>query len=368
MRKIVTAAVGVCLAGAVGVTFGIDSAHAQGAAAAELSTNHEGNIHYPQPSHDGAQIAYEVNYPAEKRTELYAAGLSPRSINAPTLMVPETMASASRYGGGKRITHMFGWAPPGGKYDYAYTVSDSDGSQAVYVNGWSALIDDGVNKEPTWDPTTGRFVFTSNRTGNGDLYLWDEGQELQLTFDEVHAEIYPSWSPQGDKVAFVRAGKGESQVMVLDVNLFSSLQLVNFSGKDSTRPSFSPDGTKVAFLSNKATDSVMKFGLWVTDARPGSTPRNIGPNVRIPTKGACSWTPDGKGVIAVIDDPDKGDPIAIFPIDGGAPRILDTKTFNNRDPVMKVIDGQWRLFFTSQGLEAKDEKTWLKLFVYDIPR
>ena len=337
-------------------------------AAVQLLWDLAGNVHYPQVSPDGERIAFEVNYPAEKRTELYTADLTADGAGDATLMVPESGASAARYGGARRVTHMLGWAPPGGKYDYAYTVSDADGSQAIYVDGWSALLDEGVNKEPTWDPTTSRFVFTSNRTGNGDLYLWDAGVELQLTFDEVHAEIYPAWAPQGDKVAFVRAGKGESQIMVLEVNMFSSMQLFSFPGKDSTRPSFSPDGSKVAFLSNKATDSVMQFGLWVVDARPGSTPRNIGPNVRIPTKGACSWTPDGKGVIAVIDDPDRGDPIAIFPIDGGAPRILETGTVNNRDPQLFQRDESWTLAFASQGRVTKDEKTWTRLFFYDIPR
>ncbi|MCO4768916.1 MAG: PD40 domain-containing protein [Deltaproteobacteria bacterium] len=369
MRKIANAAAGLCVAGAVGLAMTPSTATSQGATAVELGTKHEGNTHYPQLSPDGSELAYEVNYPAEKRTELWLAGFSGRSLTGdPMMLVPESMDAPSRYGGSKRITHMFGWAPSGSPRKFAYTVNNSDGAQQVYIDNWSGLIDDGVNKEPTWDPSSPRFVFTSNRTGNGDLYLWDDGAELQLTFDETHAEIYPSWAPAGDKIAFVRAGKGESQVMVLDVNLFSSVPLVNFSGKDSTRPSFAPAGDKVAFLSNKGTESVMKFGLWVVDAKPGSTARNIGPNVRVPSKGALSWTPDGRGVIGVIDDPDQGDPIAIFPIDGGAPRVLKTGTVNNRDPRLLVVDGQWRLVFTSQGAAAEDSKTWYKIFAYDIPR
>ena len=156
--------------------------------------------------------------------------------------------------------------------------------------------------------------------------------------------------------------------MLLDLEEFSPVRLVGFVGDDSTRPSFSPDGSQVAFLSNKGTHAKTTFGLWVMDARPGSTPRNIGPAVRVPSIGACSWTPDGKAVVAVLDDPDRGDPVALFPIDGGAPRILPTGTFNNRDPVLTVLDGQWRLHFTSQGRTAEVEKTWQTLWVYDIPR
>lgn len=376
MRKIANAAASVCMAGAVGLTLTPAPATSQGATAVELKTSHEGNIHYPQMNDDGTKVAYEVNYPAEKRTELYWSGMTPRALSgSPELLVPESMGAPSRYGGGgKRITHMFSFAKSGSQYPYAYTVNNAEGVQQIYINNWPYLIDkeaDSVNKEPAWDPTSERFVFTSNRTGNGDLYLWDAaqgGEPLQLTFDEVHAELYPNWAPDGSKVAFVAAGKGESQVMVLDVNLFSSVKITNMSGADSTRPSFSPDGSRIAFLSNKGMSSVQEFSLWVTDARPGSTARKIGDKVKLPSKGAPSWTPDGKGVIAVVDDPDQSDPIAIFPVDGGAPRVLPTGTVNNRDPQMKVIDGTWRMVFTSQGLDAKAEKEFYKLFVYDIPR
>ncbi|MCO4769632.1 MAG: PD40 domain-containing protein [Deltaproteobacteria bacterium] len=339
-----------------------------GAAPVELLTHHEGNVHHPQMSPDGSELVYEVHYPAEKRTELWLAGMEGRALAGdPVMLVPKSLGDPSPDGSGKRSAHSFGWAPTGSPHKYAYTVRDSDGSQQVYIDEWSGLIAEGVNRTPTWDPTEARFVFTSNRTGRGDLYLWDGGAELQLTFDETHAELYPSWAPAGNKIAFVRAGRGQSQVMVLDVHHLNSVPLVNFSGKDSTRPSFSPDGGRVAFLSNKGTDSVMRFGLWVVEAKPGSTARNIGRSVRIPSRGALSWTPDGRGLIGVIDAPEQGDPIAIFPIDGGPPRIVSTGTVRNRDPRLHVVDDAWRLLFTSQEAVASD-RDWHRMFVYDIPR
>jgi len=336
-----------------------------GDGARQITESLEGNAHYPQISPSGKGIAFEVNYPAERRTELWAGGLVDDQLTNPQLLLHDLQGTG--FGVGKRITHMFGWAPEESEYGFAYTVNNADGQQQIYIDGWPDLLADGVNKEPTWDPTSPRFVFTSNRTGNGDLYLWDDGAELQLTFDETHAELYPSWAPAGDKVTFVRAGKGESQVMVLDINLYRSRMLVNFPSHDATRPSFSPNGDKVAFLSNKGQDSVMKFGLWVVDAKPGSTPRQIADRVKIPSKGSARWTPDGRGVIAVIDDPDLGDPIAIVPIDGSGPRTLDTGTVKNRDPFLHVDGDRWLLAFTSQGPEARDERTWYSLYLYEIP-
>jgi Tol biopolymer transport system component len=338
--------------------------------ASELKTKHEGNAQYPRISPDSTRIAYEVNYPADKRTELYMATYASRALTGePALLVPESMSSPSRYGATKRITHEFAWARKG-DFAYAYTVTNAQGVQQIYVDNWSQFVAEGesANKEAAWDPKAGRFVFTSSRTGNGDLYLWESGSTIQLTYDELNAELYPSWHPTQDKVLFVSAGKAEQYIQELDLNMFSHVKLVDFGGADMTRPCYSPDGSKIAFFSNKGAPSVTQWGLWVMDARPGSTPKRVGPLVSLPSKGTAPWTPDGKGLIAAVDDPDAGDPIAVIPVDGGAQRNLATGTFNNRDPNLFVQDGTWRIVFTSQGLDSKAEKTWQKLFVYDIPR
>ena len=357
-------------AGALAVAAAPAAAQAQ-AGAFKLGVKHDGNVQYPQYSPDGTRIAYEVNFPADKRTELYIVGQQGHSLSGePTRLVPESMASTSRYGsGGKRITHEFSWAYQG-DYAYSYTVSDASGAQEIYIDNWSQMVgsDGSANKNSSWDPKSSRFVFSSGRTGNGDLYLWDAGSELQLTYDEANGELYPTWNPAGDKIAFVRAGKSGSHIFLLDVNLFSAVPLVQYEAKDSTRPSFGPDGSMVAFFSNKATDSPTKFGLWVTPARPGGSPRNIGARVLLPTKGGASWTPDGKGVVAVLDDPDKGDPVCIFPVDGGSPNCLATKTRVNRDPQLRVIDGTWRLLFVAQAQEGDNDNKWRELYAYDIPR
>jgi Tol biopolymer transport system component len=342
---------------------------AQNLSGKKLPVSHAGNIHFPQFAPDGTQIAYEVNYPAEKRTELFTIAFDGTSTTgSPEKLVPESMASSSRYGAGKRITHGFSWAHTG-PYRFAYSVSDSTGTQDIYVDNWSEMVESqgSANKNPSWDPSEARFVFSSGRTGNGDLYLWDAGMPLQLTYDEKNAELYPIFDAKGEKVAYVRQGKAGSHIFVLDVNMFTAVPLIQYEGKESTRPSFSPDGSKVAFFSNKANDGVTEFGLWVTDSRPGSTARNIAAKVHLPTKGAAYWTPDGKGVIAASNDPDAGDPVCIFPVDGGSPNCLATGTAVNRDPMLLVIDGKWRLLFTAQAASSDAEASWKELYIFDIP-
>jgi Tol biopolymer transport system component len=371
MKITAIATVAFCLAGGVALLGLSGSATAQGTMTAKaVGANHDGNVLYPQLSPAGDRIAYEVNFPSEKRTELWMVGWTGRGTSGdPIQLVPETVGKSSRYGQGKRIVHEFAWAHQG-DFAYAYTISDASGSQDIYIDNWSQMISTpgSANKNATWDPKGSRFVFSSGRSGNGDLYLWDAGTELQLTFDENNGELYPRFNHTGDKVAFVRAGKSGSHIYVLDVNLFSAVPLVQFDGADSTRPVFSPDGSKVAFFSNRGEDSVLDFSLWVTPSQPGGNTSKIGKKVRLPSKGGAAWTPDGKGLIAVKNDADAGDPLCIFPIDGGAPNCLATGTRNNRDPDLQVVDGQWRLIYTAQDAAGDENKTWLKMYVYDIPR
>lgn len=346
-------------------------ADAVGAKASPVGVNIDGNIEYPQLSPDGTQIAYEVNFPADKRRELYIVGWDGRAMVGEALkLVPETMSAPSRYGASKRVTHGFAWARTG-TYAYAYTVSDSSGAQDIYVDNWSEMIEEAnsANKNPAWDPTEPRFVFSSGRTGNGDLYLFDSGPVMQITYDEENAELFPVWNSTGDRVAYVRAGKAGSHIYLLDVQMLTAQALVQFTGTESTRPSFSPDGKRVAFFSNKGQESATSFGLWVTDARPGGTPRQIGQKVRLPSKGAAYWTPDGKGIIAVKDNPGEGDPICLFPVDGGSPNcLLGTGTRNNRDPQLTVQGSTWRLLYTAQSAAGSNENTWQEMYTYDIPR
>jgi len=331
---------------------------------------HEGNVLVPQLSPDGATLAYEVNYPAEKRTELWTVPWrDATAAGRPERLAPARSAILLERGAGKRIIHGLAWARTG-PHAFAYSVSDSAGTQDIYVDGWSLMVESpgAANKNPTWDPTASRFVFSSGRTGNGDLYLWDGdagGAELQLTFDSDNGELYPKFNPFGDKVAFVRAGRRGSHVMVLDIHMFTAIALVQWEGVDSTRPSWSPDGSQLAFFSNKASDSVFEFGLWTTDSRPGGSPRLIAPRVKVPSKGAARWTPDGKYVLAVLDDPDQGDPVCFFPVDGGGARCLaGARTV--RDPFLTVHEDRWLVIATAQQMAGEDPLLWQTLVVFEL--
>ena len=95
----------------------------------------------------------------------------------------------------------------------------------------------------------------------------------------------PSWSPDGQRIAFVsnREGKGD-EVYVMDADGKNPHNLTNNPSYDGFS-SWSPDGRRIAFTSNRGDEG---YEIYVMDA-DGKNPRNLTNNPGI------NWTPDWFG-------------------------------------------------------------------------
>ena len=81
------------------------------------------------------------------------------------------------------------------------------------------------------------------------------GSPKQLTVKESSSQ--PSWSPDGEQLAFTRAVEGKSQIFILPVNGGEPVQFTHFR-YGASNPRWSPDGRKILFSSSISLKDLLK--------------------------------------------------------------------------------------------------------------
>lgn len=182
-------------------------------------------------------------------------------------------------------------------------------------------------------PLDGDFVYASDRDGNAEIYLRERlsHTERRLTNNSV-ADTEPNWSPNGEKIAFVRAGS----VHVMNADGSGAVQLT-LGGSDSG-PSWSPLGDKIAFSRGLGAGN---RDIFVMNA-DGSGATNI--TTHFAQDVNPDWSPDGSQIVFQSDR--TGDrEVYVMGATGLAPtNISDTAGFDG-EPVWHPRLG--RIAFTS---------------------
>jgi len=80
----------------------------------------------------------------------------------------------------------------------------------------------------------------------------DGTQVRQLTDNDVW-EAFPTWSPDGTRIAFVSGRDGDDEIFVMNADGTQVHQLTDNDAVDG-RPAWSPDGTRILFTSGSGDD------------------------------------------------------------------------------------------------------------------
>ena len=221
---------------------------------------------------------------------------------------------------------------------------------------------------PRWSPDGAYLSFTSSRPGKArgsQVWLMDRrgGEATQLTELKGRLQGY-EWSPDSKRLALLigdpdpEADPGPSpqpgatprvpKPIVIDryrykqdgqgyllsgrhtyIYLFDiaskKLDRLTKSKWDESSPAWSPDGTRIAFMSNHSDDPDRDPAaqLYVADAKPEATEKQLTPEAVRAGRSRPEWSPDSKW-IAVLEGEEKKygaysmEHLTLVPADGGS--------------------------------------------------
>jgi Tol biopolymer transport system component len=155
----------------------------------------------------------------------------------------------------------------------------------------------------TWSPDGGTIAFTSNRTGDPEIYVVGaDGTNVTRLTATPGRDAHPAFSPDGTRIAFQspRDG-GHTRIFLMDLDGSDQRAITSNTGFCGV-PVWSPDGARLAFQcssdSTKLGEQEAPWRIHLLDVATGAMERRThGPgNDQVP-----NWSPDGGELVFFSD-------------------------------------------------------------------
>ena len=164
-----------------------------------------------------------------------------------------------------------------------------------------------VASNAAWNRQGTRLAIGTLTSGRAaiSVFSWPRGVvEKDIRIDGVDEIIGPTWSPDGQSVAFSGMSAGLTDLFVYDLERGTLRRLTTDAFAD-LQPAWSPDGTRIAFVSDRFTTDLDTltpgpFRLATIDVATGE----IGPISAFESGKhiAPQWSPDGQSIYFVSDN------------------------------------------------------------------
>lgn len=206
-----------------------------------------------------------------------------------------------------------------GKTVYQLKEADANGR-----NVKNLLMSADPIMSPSWSPDGDKLAYVSFQNNRSNIYIQDRrtGQQTLISeFDGINSG--PDWSPDGKKLAMVLSKDGNPEIYIMHLQTKQLQRLTNNLGID-TEPRWTPDGEAIIFTSNRGgSPQIYKMNL---------QDRNV---ERLTFQGKYNArgqvTADGKNLVFVHQAENKEFHIAALSLSTGLMRSL-TKTELDESP------------------------------------
>ena len=220
---------------------------------------------------------------------------------------------------------------PDGKWLAYISSKRGEGASEMYVTS----LEDGRTVPLThlgshvnsysWSPDSRSIAVADDRSGGYDIYVVSvPGASITRITSDPRYEVFPSWTPDGRRIVYVRlddrwqdhdvliadaAGGGEARTVVKDTNFFDY-----GAGATFGYPLISPDGSTMLFRSQRSG----WINYWVVPLAGGAPHQLATENAN---QNGAHWSPDGKSILYVSLWNGTQD-LRVVPASGGAARVL----------------------------------------------
>jgi dipeptidyl aminopeptidase/acylaminoacyl peptidase len=272
----------------------------------------------PQWSSDGARIMFASPLGGSDLWTVNAGGGFPTPLNVDMGDIPFLQPHQPTFS-------------PDGKWLAYISSKRGEGASEMYVTS----LEDGRTVPLThlgshvnsysWSPDSRSIAVADDRSGGYDIYVVSvPGASITRITSDPRYEVFPSWTPDGKRIVYVRlddrwqdhdvliadaAGGGEARTVVKDTNFFDY-----GAGATFGYPLISPDGSTMLFRSQRSG----WINYWVVPLAGGAPHQLAAENAN---QNGAHWSPDGKSILYVSLWNGTQD-LRVVPASGGAARVL----------------------------------------------